>query len=459
MATITSLGVGSGLDLNGLVEQLRTAEQQKLIPITQQRNAQQTKISAFGRLESALGRFQDAVAALNDAKRFSSQKSTSSSTNISVTTAANATSGRYDVSVTQLAKAGSVATAGVAKDAVLTTETAQLILNFGAVYQDGVLQPNAEPLSTYTLDIAAGSTLESVRDQINADQNAGVSASIVNDGTDFRLALISKETGANASITGFSGVPGLSVDTSTYRAGANAALQVNGIAITSASNRVEGAIQGVSLELNATGESSVTIERDNDALKEAIQGFVSGYNELKSTLGRLTLSTGDRETAGDLVGDSTVRSIENRLRRDLVTGVEGSDLGVLSQLGIALDRTGRLAIDEAKIDALIANDPQALQAFFAGATAQEGLAGRITNTVDDMLGTRGPIKNAIEGAENRIDSLNDRFTRTEAIIERTIGRYRTQFAQLDVMVNQMTQMSAYLSQQFDALSAQSGSRR
>lgn len=459
MATITSLGVGSGLDLNGLVEQLRTAERQKLIPITQQRNAQQTKISAFGRLESALGRFQDAVAALNDAKRFSSQKSTSSTTNLSVTTAANATSGRYDVSVTQLAKAGSVATAGVAKDAVLTTETAQLTLNFGAVYQDGVLQPNAESLSTYTLDIAAGSTLESVRDQINADQNAGVSASIVNDGTDFRLALISKETGARGSITGFSGVAGLSVDTSTYRAGANAALQVNGIAITSASNRVEGAIQGVSLELNATGESSVTIERDNDALKEAIQGFVSGYNELKSTLGRLTLSTGDRETAGDLVGDSTVRSIENRLRRDLVTGVEGSDLGVLSQLGIALDRNGRLEIDEAKIDALIANDPQALQAFFAGATAQEGLAGRITNTVDEMLGIRGPIKNAIEGAENRLSSLNDRFTRTEAIIERTIGRYRTQFAQLDVMVNQMTQMSAYLSQQFDALSAQSRGRR
>lgn len=459
MATITSLGVGSGLDLNGLVEQLRTAERQKLIPITQQKNAQQTKISAFGRLQSALGRFQEAVATLNDAKLFTSQKSSSTNSNLTVTTGTGATSGRYDINVTQLARAGSVASESVALGTVLATEATGLTLNFGATYEDGVLQTGAEPLRSYTVDIAAGSTLASIRDQINADQNAGVTASIVNDGTGFRLALSSKESGAIASVTGFSGIAGLAADETTYRAGTNAALEVNGIAITSATNQVEGAIQGVSLGLSAAGASTVVIERDNEALKEAIKGFVSGYNELKSTLGRLTLSTGDRDTAGDLVGDGTVRSIENRLRRDLVAGVEGGELGVLSQLGIALDRRGRLEVDDAKLDALIAGNPKALEDFFAGESKAGGLAGRVSATIDEMLGDKGPIKSAIENAESRISTLNDRFTRTEATIERTISRYRTQFAQLDVMVNQMTQMSAYLSQQFDALSAQTVRRR
>ncbi|MGE6608445.1 flagellar cap protein FliD N-terminal domain-containing protein [Halomonas sp. NPDC076908] len=114
MATITSLGVGSGLDLNSLLDQLRSAERQKLTPITQQKNLQQTKISAFGRLQSALGRFQESVVALNDAKLFSSQKSTSSNEGVKVTTTSNANSGRFEINVTQLARAGSVASNSVA---------------------------------------------------------------------------------------------------------------------------------------------------------------------------------------------------------------------------------------------------------------------------------------------------------------------------------------------------------
>ncbi|UYV18861.1 flagellar filament capping protein FliD [Halomonas qaidamensis] len=459
MATITSLGVGSGLDLNGLVDQLRNAERQKLIPITQQKNQQQTKISAFGRLQSALSRFQESVVALDDAKLFSSQKSTSSSDAVRVTTSADATAGYYDINVTQLARAGSIASNSVAMETVLAEVDATLTLDFGATYQDGVLQPSVEPLSSYSITISAGSTLATIRDQINADQNAGVSASIVNDGTGYRLALNSKDTGAVASVTGFSGVAGLSADDATYRAGTDAALQMNGISITSANNRVEGAIQGVSLDLTATGKSSVVIERDTEALKEAIQNFVSGYNELKSTLGRLTLATGDRDTAGDLVGDNTVRSIEGRLRRDLLTSVEDSELGVLSQLGLALDLRGRLGLDETKLDALIASEPDALSGFFAGTTKQGGLAGRLTGAMDELLGDKGPIQGAIENAEKRMARLDDRFIRSEAMIERTVSRYRTQFAQLDVMLGQMNSMSMYLTQQFDALSAQTVRKR
>ena len=66
MATITSLGVGSGLDLTGLLDQLQEAERGKLAPITRQKEQQQDKISAYGQLQTSLNSFQDAVAKLND---------------------------------------------------------------------------------------------------------------------------------------------------------------------------------------------------------------------------------------------------------------------------------------------------------------------------------------------------------------------------------------------------------
>ena len=187
MATITSLGVGSGLDLNGLLTQLQSAERQKLTPLTQQQSAQQTKISAYGRLQSAMGRLQDSVTALNDPSTFRKQTSTVTGEGVSATAGETANAGRYDINVTQLAKGGSVASNSVAIDQVLTTATTSLTVDFGATYTNGTFDASAAPLSSYSLDIAADSTLEDVRDQINADADAGVTASIVNDGTGLSL--------------------------------------------------------------------------------------------------------------------------------------------------------------------------------------------------------------------------------------------------------------------------------
>jgi flagellar hook-associated protein 2 len=327
------------------------------------------------------------------------------------------------------------------------------------------------------IDIAPGSSLSAIRDAINANKDAGVNATIINDGQGYRLALSSKNTGADASIASFSFVdtsqdPAVTMvgpfgeDAATNRAGEDAALTVNGISISSANNQIEGAIQGVTLNLaelsiadGETATSTINIERDTLKQREAINGFVKAFNDLKGTIGKLTSFSGDVDTAGELVGDNTVRTIEGRLRSVLTGGIEGGELSTLSQLGITLQRDGKLEVDDAKLSDLVANNPQALSDFFAGDTTANGMAGKLNTTVEQMLGNNGVVKLAISGAENRVKSLDERFERMEVTIERTISRYRTQFGQLDAMVAQMNSMSSYLTQQFDALDAQLGRKK
>ncbi len=467
MATITSLGVGSGLDLTGLLDQLQAAERGKLAPITLQKKQQQAKISAFGQLQTSLNAFQDAVAKINDPKLYQSLsanvRGTGGGEAIKATAAADALPGSYRVEVSQLATSGTLASSRVGeRDAALDLQGAtSMQLTFG----DG---------ESVDINIAAGSSLADIRDAINADKEAGVNATIINDGTGYRLALSSKTTGADASIENFSFVdaggtvvPGpFAEDAATKRSGENAALTVNGIAISSAENSIEGAIQGVTLNLTEldvvdgeTASSTINIERDTLKQREAINGFVKAFNDLKGTIGKLTRFTGDSETAGELLGDNTVRTIESRLRSVLTGGVEGGELSTLNQLGITLQRDGKLKVDEETLDDLIANNPQALNAFFAGENEGEGMAGRLNTTIEQVLGNNGVVKLAISGAENRVKSLDDRFERMEKTIEGTISRYRTQFGQLDAMIAQMNSMSSYLTQQFDALDSQLGRKK
>ena len=463
MATITSLGIGSGLDLSGLLDQLNDAERGKLAPIVRQQEQQEAKISAYGKIQSSLNSLNDAVDALSKPELYQSLSASVRGDEISATTDATALPGSYRVEVTQLATAGTLASSGVAfSDTALALNGAtQLRLEF------------TDTSKNVDVDIAADSSLEDIRDAINATENSGVSASIIFDGSNHRLALSSSETGQAASISGFSfldavelpvALPLLTPD--VVNGGQDAALTVNGVAITSANNQIEGAIQGVTLELGGldiaageTASSTVNVERNTLKIREAVGDFVEAFNDLKGTIGTLTSFTGERETAGELVGDSAVRTIEGRLRSVLGSGVAGGEFSTLSQLGITLQRDGTLEMDDDTISNLAKNQPDALSDFFAGTDGNSGLGDLLGTMIEQLTDRSGTLGSAISGAENRIESLNERYERAELSIERTISRYRTQFGQLDSMIAQMNQTSAYLTQQFDALDAALGRKK
>ncbi|QJQ96555.1 MULTISPECIES: flagellar filament capping protein FliD [Halomonadaceae] len=452
MATITSLGIGSGLDLNGLLDDLKAAERGKLTPITTQKKTTQAKISAFGNLSSALSKFQPAVATLNDAKRFSAVTSKVTGSGVAAVASADAPAGRFKVNLNQLATAATAATAGV--DSRTAPQGAgKITFSFGG--KDDLV-----------VEVAEGkSSLEAIRDAVNSKE-AGVSASIVFDGEQYRLAFASTETGEKAGLEdvkfeGF-GDDALALEGDVIK-GQNAKLTVNGIAITSHSNKVEGAIQGVTLnlsEIHAEGSSStIAIDRDSDEIKNAVKGFVEGYNTLRTAIRGLTSYNADTGVAGDLLGDSTLRGVESRLRSVIGGGIEEGQLRMLSDLGITLQLDGTLKLDEAKLDGIIATESMALADFFAGGTKAGGMAGKLVTALDQILGDKGLLSNATSGLETTLKGLDQRYARMETQIDATIARYRSQFSQLDSMIARMNQTSGYLTQQFDLMNAQLGRKK
>lgn len=461
MATISSLGVGSGLALTGLLDQLESAERLKLTPITNQQSAIESKISAFGRLQSSLTSLQTAVKTLATAATYQGQTSRISGSGVGVAVTSSAVPGSYQVQVTQLAQAHSLATTGVSdKTAALGTGT--LTITSGE--------------ETLTISVAAGSnSLEGIRDAINA-KKGGVTASIVNDGsgTPWRLALTSKATGTEAAMTvsfadGGSGGDQLNTLFNPYDAATNASgyketaaaknaqLTVNGLAITSQSNTVEGALQGVTLTLSAIGDAqTLTVERDTASIKSAINSFVSAFNSLDGITDSLTSYDADSGAAGTLLGDSTLRGVQSRLRQTINGGLDEGTYRYLSDLGISLQLDSTLRVDDSKLTEALEGDLADVQALFVGTADKPGLAAKLNTSLTDILDSKGVISSAIEGLESRSEALDERYARMESSIAMTIERYRVQFSSLDTLIAQMNSTTTYLTQQFDAMKAMLG---
>jgi flagellar hook-associated protein 2 len=460
MSTISSLGIGSGLDLSGLLDQLREAERGRLEPINQRKADQEAKLSAYGKVQGALSAFQAAVDKLNGTSLYESVSSSVTGSSVTSAATSEAVPGRYDVSVTALARAQSIATDGFAEGH-----------SFGA----GTLSIQAGSGEPVVVAVEEGDTLEDIRDSINAS-GASITASLINDGDPdkpHRLVLTANETGADAQISSITvtdtddalafvmpdadgNYPADYAGMTQTVAAQNAELTVNGIAITSQSNQVEGAIQGVTLELAEEDTATVKVELNNLQLREAVGEFVKTYNALQETTDELTRFDSEAGEDGALIGDSALRMMESRLRTALGGGVSEGAFNALSDVGISIQRDGTLELDEERLDEVIVNDREALTAFFTGDSDQTGFAATVSQTISGMLDDRGLFGTAMSGVETKIASLETQAERMETSVERTIERYRQQFMQLDAMVAEMNQTSTYLTQQFDNLNAMLG---
>ncbi|WP_461482146.1 flagellar filament capping protein FliD, partial [Porticoccus sp.] len=369
-------------------------------------------------------------------------------TGTAVTAAATASTpaGAYQVEVSSLAKAYSIATTGIA-DQTVELGAGTISINIGSGQQTAV-------------EIVDGaSSLQDIRDAINASE-AGVSASIVNDGSDtpYRLVLTAAATGTEAAITSldFAGLASsLVTDPITEIAAANAALTVNGIAITSQTNKVQGAIQGATLSLVEEGSAKVVFERDTKAISDAVEGFVSAYNKLNDSITSLTRYDAESGESGDLLGDSTLRSIQGQMRAVLSAGVDGGAFNRLTDIGITRELGGALKLDTEALDDIIATQEQALTDFFAGvADGPAGLADNLVERLDQVLASNGVLESASKALDGGVKRMDERYARVEQSIDATIARYRAQFSKLDSTIATMNSTSGYLAQQFEIMNAQ-----
>ncbi|HBJ29019.1 MAG: flagellar filament capping protein FliD [Cobetia sp.] len=472
MATISSLGIGSGLDLNSLLTDLETAERQKLTPIETQQASYEAELSAWGTIQSRLESLDTAAAALADADTYAGMTTTASGSGVSATATSEVSAGSYSVAVTQLAQAQSLATTGQAsRDEAIGDGTATtLTLSLGTLASDGSYAADAERSASIVID-ESNNTLEGIRDAIN-EAGLGVTASIVNDGSDtpYRLVMTSDETGNEAVMSlSTSGEVAeldslLSHDPASYDptgsgmeevvAARNAEFSVNGIGMQATSNVIDDAVDGLTLTLSETNTTAsvVTVKENAESVSKAMETFVNAYNDLQDTIDNYTAFNADEGTAGELLGDSTLRTIESRLTSALNFTSEG-DFYALSSLGVSRTNDGKLEFDSAVIEAADSEQLAAMSGFFISddEAGTSGFASQMSSLLEEVVGEDGTLESTTEGIEGSLESLASQYEQTEDTIEATIERYREQFTELDILVANLTSTSDYLTSQLETL--------
>ncbi|HEY0209272.1 flagellar filament capping protein FliD [Acerihabitans sp.] len=473
MTSISSLGVGSNLDLSTLLDTLTTDENKRLTPITTKQTNVNAKVTAYSTLQSALETFNTATKALSN-KTLYGAKVTSTTEGFTSVAGDTAVSGSFSIQVTQLATAQSLATKQVFADtssligASSTTRSLNITVGAGKTV--------AIPLTD------AQTTLSGVRDAINK-ANAGVTASIVQSGdSGYQLVVTSNTTGTASNVTmdvtgdstlnGILGYDSNGTDADKTASGMNAAvtaqnaqLTLNGIKVDRSSNTITDVPQGVTLTLtavNASAQNLIVRQSATDSTK-AVEDWVSAYNTLQSTFATLTkytpvtAGTAPDASNGVLLSDSVLTSVKSQLGSILGAGQSSDGIKVLSQIGITLNKDGTLATDEATLVKNLANNPSQVADFFAGDGKTTGLATQMSSVITSFTEDSGTISDTKDSLADVLTGLSKQYTQVQSSITNNIARYKKQFTQLDVLVSSLNNTATYLTQQFDAISNTSSS--
>lgn len=467
---LSSPGIGSGLDISGIIDKLMQVEQRPLTQLNTKEAKQQTQLSAFGSLKSALSSFQDSVKALSRPALFNGYKTTLADTSLAtVSASSSAAAGTHDIEVLSLAQAQKIKS-----EAFATTDTVVgsgvLTIEFGTYNSDGTFNANTDKVAqTITID-PAKSTLAEIRAAIN-DANAGVTASIVNDGNGNRLVISSTDTGlANAlkitvndtdgNHTDNTGLSQLAFDASTggtmnmteTMAAKNAEMVIDGINVQKASNTISDALEGVTFNLlkaNPGTSTTLTVEKDKSSVEAAIKALVTSYNELEKTIGNISRYDTANNQGSVLTGDSTVRMVQNRIRA-MLTGNQPSagEISSLSELGISFQKDGTLKLDDSKLSTALTDPDKNIAVFFTTRPDEvDGFAARLGELVDGMTRSDGLISGRMDGISNTIKNIGKQREALEFRLEGVEKRLRAQFTALDAVIASMTQTSNYLQQQ------------
>lgn len=462
MATISSAGIGSGINVESVVSQLVSLEKKPLESLQSLASSMQTKLSIYGTIKSQISALGDAAAKLGTDSGWSAVTGTSSNAAaVAVTTGTGAAPGNFTVSVQQLAKAQATASAAVTTGAAVGGGT--LSIDLGQ-WSGGSFTASG---TATQVTIDAADTLSQVAAKIN-DAKSGVTATVLKDASGERLLLRSSATGEaqgfrvqatdndgnNTDASGLSRLAydsGLTNGATLTQAGQNANATINGVAISSASNDLKDSLAGVQLKLQQVTTSAVeiTIAQDTESLRKNLQAFVDAYNAINSTLSNATKYDETSKTAGLLQGDSTAVGLLNSLRGVMRSALDSGTYQRLNDIGLEMKTGGALSVDNTRLNDAMAN-PDALKALFTtntGDNTTSGLGLRIKAFTDGLLDTAGTVTNKQAALKKMIDRNGDEQDRVSDRISRTETRLRNMYTALDTRMAQLNSLSAYVSQQ------------
>ncbi|MES0874450.1 flagellar filament capping protein FliD [Sinimarinibacterium thermocellulolyticum] len=434
MANLSSLGVGSGLDIASLVSQLVAAErapaQTRLSTAQSRINVQ---LSAIGTFKGALSDVRSKLDALRSGALATLKATSTRPETFTASASAAAVAGEYEVEVVALARAHKLVSGAYLDGAGTVLANGDIDIQVGG--------------ASFTVTLRDGSnTLADLRRLINeAADNTGVSATLVNETGGTRLLLTATATGLAHQIS----VDGMAF--AERQAAADAHLRIEGFDYASASNTVTGAIDGVTLDLVAAEPGvrhRLVVAQDHDAAHKAISAFVNAYNAAVNTIHSLTRYDADKRQAAPLTGDITVRGAMQALRGVLGTGNDGGALRFLSEIGIATQTDGTLKLDASALTDALKNDGGGVAQLFAG---EGGYAERLIQVLDGIVGDDGQVSARTDSLQTRLQDLTRQQDALDLRMQRVESRYRAQFTALDTLIAQMNGTSSYLTQQLASL--------
>jgi flagellar hook-associated protein 2 len=482
--SISSAGLGSGLDVKSIISSLMAVESQPLTLLQNKESTINTEISAVGQITSLSSTMADKARALSKSDLWT--QTTSSTSDATVVTAdtssGKAAAGDYLVTVQQLAQ-GQTVTSGTFTDSAATLSQGSLTIQLGTYATDTATPPvttftNQPNASAVTITIGAGETsLAAIRDKINSS-TAGIQASIITDANGARLSLRSTTTGAangfkiTASETVDDGVAGTGLSALNYdpvggtaqlslnQSALNAKATVNGIAVESATNKLSNISDGMSLTLVKKSDVPVDINvaSDTASMQKAITDFVSAYSALQSYISLQTKytpsasgSTGTAHKDGPLQGDASIVGFQNQLRAIITTSSTTSTMfSRLSDIGITVQTDGTLSNSSpTKLTAALAH-PDELAKLFAkqGWTNENtGIAVRFAALGDKSGGVDGSLYSRSAGLRGELSRNQKQQDDMQVHLDATQERLTAQYQALDTTMSKMNALSSYVTQQ------------
>ena len=457
---ISSPGIGSGIDIKNIVPDLVNAEREPTLNRLAQKEATlQAELSAVGLLKSALSEFQTKLDGLKDSTTFSNRSSSSSDTAIASFSADNdAAAGSYSLEVTNLATAQK-----------LVTQTDYVVSEGTLAFSDA-----AGGNFTVTLDSDNSATIEDVRDAINsAEDNFGVTATILVVNGDKRLVFAADETGADHELTiigttDTGATPSGNLEQYNYTAGdgdipgfydevteaLNASFSVDGQPMTSATNTITDVIPDATITLKESnvGEPiTLSISENSSAIKNQIQTLVDGYNELIGLINEQTSYNSETQASGTLFGDSLISNVERQIRSTLTDQISNSSSSYtsLASIGITTQADGTFELDSDKLDTALENDYAGVTTLFSD--DPQGVAFKVDAILDNYLQTNGTFDGRTDSINAKLEGISEERIDLDYRSAQLEARLFKQFNAMDLIVAQLNSTGQWLTSALDNL--------
>lgn len=439
MATVSSTGLVSGLNVEDIISKLMMVESRSLDMVKAEKLSYESKISSFGTLLSSISTLKSVNSPLKSSTVLGMKAGSSDTSVFTATATSSASVGSYNIKVSQLAQAHAVYSGTYAADTdVVGTGTL-------------TIQAGSAAAVDVTID-GTNNTLNGVRDAING-ADAGVKASVINDGTGYRLVVTSKSTGASNTVnvtvadddlnnTDASGLSVLSYTAGAYnmtesQTAKDAILIIDSLTVTRSSNTISDLISGVTITLkkdSAGSTHTLAVSKDTDGLESKLNSYISAYNKLISDI---KTQKGTLTAKGPMYNESTTDNMMSNLRQVTITDYAGS---TLAAMGVTHDKYGVLSLDSTRFDEALADNESGVIATL------NAMASSFESVLDDYMDVFIPTRK--DGYSQTVTRLEKKMDNLENKLDITENSLRKKFAALEQSLSQMQNQSSYLNQIF-----------